>query len=482
MKRLVLLGLALACASGIALACSGSDGSNGAPGAAGTNGGNGTAGAGGAAGAAGSAGEAGAPGPTIVISARAKHGLDISPVPLSLGGLTGDQIERIGQGSYLVNAVAGCGDCHNTPGPTLKFLGGGNTFPTDGASPPHTVTTRNLTPDPTTGLKLTEAQFVEAIRTGRDFSSTSATEALQVMPWPIFRWMSLEDLRAIYAYLKVIPAVNNAPMSDAKVSTSTVPYTGTYTDGDSADHALPPEVDATDASVPDPDNVDRGIGIMPLTTTVPAVATAAGRFGRGSYLVNAVAGCSDCHTNPARTTGPSKVDFAQYLTGGAVFPTPAPLQPIVHTTRSMSANLLGTTGFINNPAVGFQTFLATITQGIHADDNPPKPLAWPMPWPTFRNMQIEDLEAVYTYLKTVGAAHPRPDKATRDAALYCTGDTDCVQALGETCDTTNHECINRTCAGDDTKCPVCQVCTANTNTQCALLSGAALGACIGAGL
>src|SRR4051812_33025084 len=49
-------------------------------------------------------------------SPRAQRGLDISPVPLTTTGLSTAQIEQIGQGSYLVNAVATCGDCHNVAG------------------------------------------------------------------------------------------------------------------------------------------------------------------------------------------------------------------------------------------------------------------------------------------------------------------------------------------------------------------------------
>src|SRR5690242_2445776 len=44
-------------------------------------------------------------------------GLDIAPVPLNL---TGKNRALVGRGSYLVNAVSGCNDCHtwrptNTP-------------------------------------------------------------------------------------------------------------------------------------------------------------------------------------------------------------------------------------------------------------------------------------------------------------------------------------------------------------------------------
>src|SRR5262249_23650294 len=149
-------------------------GDAGSPGSNGTNGTNGTNGMN------GMNGMDGMNGGTIIISDRAKHGLDISPVPVDTNGKTGDQIEAIGQGSYIVNAIGGCTDGH-TSDPT-KFLGGGTPFPLDGANPPHMVFSRNLTPDPTHGLQLDEAQFIEALQTGKD-RSAAGNEALIVMPW-----------------------------------------------------------------------------------------------------------------------------------------------------------------------------------------------------------------------------------------------------------------------------------------------------------
>ena len=50
------------------------------------------------------------------------------------------------------------------------------------------------------------------------------------------------------------------------------------------------------------------------------------KVGLGSYLVNAVGGCNDCHTNPPFTPGhdptlgqPKQINAAAYLAGGAVF-------------------------------------------------------------------------------------------------------------------------------------------------------------------
>jgi hypothetical protein len=39
-------------------------------------------------------------------------------------------------------------------------------------------------------------------------------------------------------------------------------------------------------------------------------------------------------------------------------------------------------------------------------------------------------------------------------------------AAGETCDTTNHECVGRACATDD-DCDVCQTCNGTATKACA---------------
>jgi hypothetical protein len=146
-------------------------------------------------------------------------GLKIAPVHLNLRGLNH---QKVGLGSYIVNAVAACNDCHTCPsytpghnpyGPPFgppgggdvqinsrNYLAGGVVF-----NPPG-VTSANITPDPVTGLPdggHTFAQFKRLIRTGHD--PEDPDRILQVMPWPIFRNMSDDDLAAIYEYLRAIP-------------------------------------------------------------------------------------------------------------------------------------------------------------------------------------------------------------------------------------------------------------------------------------
>jgi hypothetical protein len=175
--------------------------------------------------------------------ANVRRGFEIAPVPLNLRGKDRD---LVGLGSYLVNAVASCNDCHSA-GPAVEFAPGGNPYfkgnpPTVinqsvylgggrnfGALVPGTpeIISRNLTPDrtgrPVGGRTLAEFEYI--LRTGADLdhlhpncSATIVTncfpaalpfngDLLQIMPWPIFQNLTRRDVRAIYEYLSAVPCI-----------------------------------------------------------------------------------------------------------------------------------------------------------------------------------------------------------------------------------------------------------------------------------
>jgi hypothetical protein len=68
--------------------------------------------------------------------------------------------------------------------------------------------TANLTPHRDTGIGTwTEQQFVDTIRNGR--RQGRGRELLPPMPWPMIRNLNDADLKAIFAYLMTVPAINN---------------------------------------------------------------------------------------------------------------------------------------------------------------------------------------------------------------------------------------------------------------------------------
>jgi mono/diheme cytochrome c family protein len=66
----------------------------------------------------------------------------------------------------------------------------------------------NLTPDVNTGLGIwTEEMFMRAMRTGKHMGH--GRDILPPMPWQALQHLTDEDLKAIYAYLRSVPAVRN---------------------------------------------------------------------------------------------------------------------------------------------------------------------------------------------------------------------------------------------------------------------------------
>ena len=141
--------------------------------------------------------------------ARIARGFAIAPVPLHFKHKNRDQV---GLGSYLVNAVGGCVDCHTNP----TYAHGGDPFKGEpkqintahylaGGAQFGPFTSRNITPG--NGLPETFAEFLDIIRHGTDPDHLHPLfgPLLQVMPWPVYQSMTRHDIEAIYAYLNSIP-------------------------------------------------------------------------------------------------------------------------------------------------------------------------------------------------------------------------------------------------------------------------------------
>ena len=108
------------------------------------------------------------------------------------------------RGAYLVDAAA-CTYCH-TPRqneedlPGMLFAGGVSFQGAWGD-----VASANLTPDASGIPYYDEPMFFAVMRTGRN----DARKINPVMPWPYFRDMAEDDLRAIFAYLRTLREVRH---------------------------------------------------------------------------------------------------------------------------------------------------------------------------------------------------------------------------------------------------------------------------------
>ena len=90
----------------------------------------------------------------------------------------------------------------------FKAFSGGFVY----VAPMFKVTVANITPDSATGIgSWTEDAFVTKFRSNSSDKTVNKDYGKQnsVMPWAIYGRMKVEDLRAIYAYLRTVPAVSN---------------------------------------------------------------------------------------------------------------------------------------------------------------------------------------------------------------------------------------------------------------------------------
>lgn len=165
----------------------------------------------------------------------------LTAIPLSLlllGGKADKTSEPkrviVKRGEYLVR-YGGCNDCHtplkfgpNGPEPDMSRQLSGH--PEDTKLPPPDLKpgpwfaatagmtawtgpwgisyAANLTPDSNTGMGIwTEDMFLKAMRTGKHMGA--GREILPPMPWQSLGSLTDDDLKAVFAYLKSIPAIKN---------------------------------------------------------------------------------------------------------------------------------------------------------------------------------------------------------------------------------------------------------------------------------
>lgn len=147
------------------------------------------------------------------------------------------QAARIKQGEYLVSII-GCDDCHSPKKmgahgpeviPELRLSGYPASRPiqkadsnvvkqgwalfgpdlTSAVGPWGMSFAANITSDDTGIGNWTEENFIRALRKGKFKGLEGSRDLLPPMPWFVYKNMTDEDLKSIYAYLKTVPAVEN---------------------------------------------------------------------------------------------------------------------------------------------------------------------------------------------------------------------------------------------------------------------------------
>jgi mono/diheme cytochrome c family protein len=125
-------------------------------------------------------------------------------------GLAETPVER---GSYLVNTIMACGNCHTPKGAsgmpmTDKELSGGLSFTT----PAFNATGANITPDKETGIgSWSDAEIGDALVKGvrPPHGRLAGVELAAVMPAQFYKALLPQDLDAVIAFLRSIKPVRN---------------------------------------------------------------------------------------------------------------------------------------------------------------------------------------------------------------------------------------------------------------------------------
>lgn len=185
---------------------------------------------------------------------------------------------NVANGQTVFN-IGGCASCHAVKGEPRTNLGGGFAIPSDFG----TFYVPNISPHKQNGIgSWTEAEFVTAVTKG---TSPSGQHYFPAFPYTSYTHAKVEDVRDLFAYIKTLP-----------------PLAGRIRDHD----------------VKFPFNVRRLLGGWKFLffDDKPFIgdASKSAEWNRGSYLVNALGHCAECHS-PRNLIG--GINSSQRLAGGS---------------------------------------------------------------------------------------------------------------------------------------------------------------------
>ena len=249
------------------------------------------------------------------------------------------------RGTYLMNGIVACGNCHvqRDKGKPLfdRGLSGGMVFDEE----PFKAYASNITPDAETGIgKWSDAQLVKAIREGiRPDGSLIGPP----MPIAFYRGMSDDDVKAIVAYLRAQPSVKNSvPKSEYKIK-------------------LPASYGPA---------IDKKV--------VAPSPKAALKYG--AYLAGPLGHCMDCHTPWVK----GQPDMKRLGAGGNPFKGPWG----VAVSRNLTPHPSGLKGWSD------AEIARATREGLSRDGSPLKP---PMAYGWYKNINDEDMKALVAYLRSL---------------------------------------------------------------------------------
>ena len=251
------------------------------------------------------------------------------------------------RGSYLVNTIMTCGNCHSPKGPPAAVAGkdfsGGLRF----NEPPFDVTAPNITSDKETGIGNWSAADIKRLL--QQNVRPNGTPIV-VMPTGFYNILLPSDLDAIVTYVQSIkPIKNKVPDPVYKLPVK---------------HQIFP---GAEKPIKESDLKDK--------------------VARGLYLAT-IGHCMECHTPLVN----GEMDFEHAMgAGGREFPGPWGTSVSRNITSSKTKGIGGWTD---------AEIKRAITQGIDKDGNKLKP---PMGFGYYAHMTDEDVDAVVAWVRTLPA-------------------------------------------------------------------------------
>lgn len=279
--------------------------------------------------------------------------------------------ERIARGEYLANSVALCTDCHSQRDYT-KFAGpikpetfgaGGELFGRDHGLPGE-IFSRNITPAALSNW--TDGELYRAITTG---VSKDGHPLFPIMPYHNYAKMDDEDIYAIIAYLRTLPAIEN------EVPERVLDFPLNF-----IVHTIPAN---KQAKIKRPDTTDV--------------------VKYGEYMAT-MASCSDCHTPMEKDENGNML----LLSGGNEFKSS---DGSIVRTANLTPHETGLKNWTK------EQFVSRFKEAAHSSDASFKTVKagdfnTPMPWGQYGNMKESDLEAIFTYLQSIAPIEKQVERFT----------------------------------------------------------------------
>jgi mono/diheme cytochrome c family protein len=283
----------------------------------------------------------------------------------------------IARGEYLVYGPAHCVECHASSFVEFQKIVAGQQVPLQGgtkfeAPPLGAIYSRNLTPDPETGIgRYTDGQVARMMR----FNVRPDGRA-SIAPMMPFHNMSDEDMLAIISFLRAQPPVRNqVPENEWTLPGKIIRSISSSFKPRAIDDVRPPKVAPAEKPTKE----------------------------RGEYLARYVGNCVGCHTPLDDTTfEPSGPDFS----GGEEF-EPMPLPGVDMQTWFRTPNITPKKGSALMKFPDRATFVARFKAGGRQQ------AGTPMPWEAYARMSAEDVGAIYEFLRSL----PPAEGATGDVTF-----------------------------------------------------------------